>query len=67
MESRGIVWLMRQEVIAELEYLGGLMQDTFGVIGQSTLRDFDDLFALPGGEGSATVGTDVEGRGDRST
>lgn len=33
-----------QEVIAELEYLGELMQDTFGVISQSTVIDFERLF-----------------------
>lgn len=45
--------LIVQEVIAELDYLGGMMQDTFGVIGQSTLQHFDDLF---------TMGTRDEGR-----
>ncbi|TXT15657.1 hypothetical protein VHUM_00160 [Vanrija humicola] len=36
--------LAMQEVIAELEYLGGLLQDAFGVISQSTVRDFEELF-----------------------
>lgn len=36
--------LAMQEVIAELDYLGGLLQDAFGVISQSTVRDFEDLF-----------------------
>jgi hypothetical protein len=41
----------QQEVIAELDYLGGMMQDTFGVIGQSTLKEFDDLFEMDEGAG----------------
>jgi hypothetical protein len=34
-----------QEVIAELDYLGAMMQDAFGVISQSTVLDFEALFA----------------------
>nr|XP_018261601.1 uncharacterized protein I303_06041 [Kwoniella dejecticola CBS 10117]OBR83759.1 hypothetical protein I303_06041 [Kwoniella dejecticola CBS 10117] len=34
-----------QEVIAELEYLGEMMQDAYGVISQATKKDFEDLFA----------------------
>ena len=37
----------RQEVIAELEYLGELMQEAFGVISQSTVVDFESLFHGP--------------------
>ncbi|ORX38403.1 Fusaric acid resistance protein-like-domain-containing protein [Kockovaella imperatae] len=33
-----------QEVIVELEYLGKMMQDSFGVISQSTVEDFEALF-----------------------
>lgn len=39
--------LAMQEVIAELEYLGGLMQGSFGVISQSTVLDFESLFQGP--------------------
>ena len=39
--------LAMQEVIAELEYLGGMMQDAFGVISQSTVVDFEALFPAP--------------------
>ncbi|KAK6910779.1 hypothetical protein I203_104811 [Kwoniella mangroviensis CBS 8507] len=35
-----------QEVIAELEYLGEMMQEAYGVISQSTKEDFEDLFEL---------------------
>jgi len=31
-------------VIAELDYLGGMLQDAFGVISQSTVIDFEALF-----------------------
>jgi hypothetical protein len=31
-------------VVAELDYLGGMMQMEFGVISQSTVVDFEDLF-----------------------
>ena len=31
-------------MIAELEYLGKMMQDSFGVISQSTVGDFEALF-----------------------
>ncbi|WOO77198.1 uncharacterized protein LOC62_01G000785 [Vanrija pseudolonga] len=41
--------LAMQEVIAELDYLGGLLQDAFGVISQSTVRDFEELFVGGGG------------------
>jgi hypothetical protein len=36
--------LAMQEVIAELEFLGSLLQDAFGVISQSTVGDFEELF-----------------------
>ncbi|ORY35739.1 hypothetical protein BCR39DRAFT_511847 [Naematelia encephala] len=36
--------LAMQEVIAELEYLGEMLQDAFGVISQSTVIDFEALF-----------------------
>lgn len=36
--------LAMQEVIAELEFLGGLLQDAFGVISQSAVHDFENLF-----------------------
>ncbi|KAK4685629.1 hypothetical protein P7C73_g4513, partial [Tremellales sp. Uapishka_1] len=42
--------LAMQEVIAELDYLGGLLQDAFGVISQSTVLDFEVLFESPPGE-----------------
>ena len=32
-------------IIKELEYLGGLQQDAFGVVGGST-ADFEALFAM---------------------
>lgn len=38
--------LAMQEVIAELDYLGGLLQDAFGVISQSGQRDFEELFSV---------------------
>ncbi|KAL7419461.1 hypothetical protein Q5752_006299 [Cryptotrichosporon argae] len=38
--------LAMQEVIAELDYLGGLLQDAFGVISQSTVVDFENLFQV---------------------
>lgn len=41
--------LIRQEVVAELEYLGGMMQEEFGVISQSTVVDFENLFPGPVG------------------
>ncbi|GFZ50881.1 hypothetical protein JCM24511_08639 [Saitozyma sp. JCM 24511] len=37
--------LAMQEVIAELDYLGSMMQDSFGVISQSTVGEFEELFA----------------------
>ena len=36
-----------QEVIAELDYLGAMMQDSFGVISQSTVGEFEALFQQP--------------------
>jgi hypothetical protein len=36
--------LAMQEVIAELDFLGRLLQDAFGVISQSTAHDFEELF-----------------------
>jgi len=33
--------------VAELEYLGGMMQEEFGVISQSTVIDFENLFPGP--------------------
>lgn len=36
--------LAMQEVIAELDFLGDLMQDAFGVISHSTTSDFEALF-----------------------
>ncbi|WWC71453.1 uncharacterized protein I206_105409 [Kwoniella pini CBS 10737] len=36
-----------QEVIAELEYLGEIMQDAYGIISHSTKKDFEDLFEIP--------------------
>ncbi|EIW68238.1 hypothetical protein TREMEDRAFT_32574, partial [Tremella mesenterica DSM 1558] len=36
--------LAMQEVIAELDYLGSLMQDAFGVINQPSVDDFESLF-----------------------
>lgn len=33
-----------QEVIAELDYLGDLMQGAYGVISQTSVDDFEDLF-----------------------
>ena len=33
-----------QEVIAELDFLGSMMQEVFGVISQSTVVDFEALF-----------------------
>ena len=39
--------VFEQEVIAELEYLGGMLQDLFGVISQSTVVDFEELFRMP--------------------
>ncbi|OCF31531.1 hypothetical protein I316_06730 [Kwoniella heveanensis BCC8398] len=33
-----------QEVIAELDYLGRMMQEAYGVISQSTVEDFEALF-----------------------
>ncbi|WWC90598.1 uncharacterized protein L201_005534 [Kwoniella dendrophila CBS 6074] len=38
-----------QEVIAELEYLGEMMQDAYGIISQSTRNDFEDLFETNSG------------------
>ncbi|WVW85494.1 hypothetical protein I302_107532 [Kwoniella bestiolae CBS 10118] len=67
-----------QEVIAELEYLGEMMQEAYGVISQSTKEDFEDLFGDGtsteasedgGDEGDLTVGKvnvgDVQGKGKR--
>jgi hypothetical protein len=34
----------QQEVIAELEHLGTMLQEAFGVISQSTVGDFEALF-----------------------
>ncbi|OXG16573.1 hypothetical protein C361_04943 [Cryptococcus neoformans Tu259-1] len=39
--------LAMQEVIAELEYLGAMMQEAFGVISVSSADDFEDLFEEP--------------------
>ncbi|WVQ80167.1 hypothetical protein IAT38_002272 [Cryptococcus sp. DSM 104549] len=39
--------LAMQEVIAELEYLGAMVQDAFGVISHSTAVDFEELFEEP--------------------
>ena len=39
--------LIDQEVVAELEYLGGMMQEEFGVISLSTVIDFENLFPGP--------------------
>ncbi|WVO14425.1 hypothetical protein L204_102058 [Cryptococcus depauperatus] len=36
--------LAMQEVIAELEYLGAMMQDAFGVISHGSAEDFEELF-----------------------
>ncbi|WVR09502.1 hypothetical protein IAU60_006570 [Kwoniella sp. DSM 27419] len=36
-----------QEVIAELDYLGALMQEAYGVISQSTPEGFEALFHVP--------------------
>ncbi|WVQ80164.1 hypothetical protein IAT38_002269 [Cryptococcus sp. DSM 104549] len=48
--------LAMQEVIAELEHLGGMMQDAFGVIPHGTARDFEALFQ---DEGVQVVGDDL--------
>lgn len=42
-------------MIAELEYLGAMMQEAFGVISVSSADDFEDLFEEPIKE-SAKVG-----------
>lgn len=34
-------------MIAELEYLGAMMQEAFGVISVSSADDFEDLFEEP--------------------
>lgn len=42
----------RQEVIDELEFLGRMMQEAFGVISQTTAQEFEALFeATPRGVG----------------
>lgn len=48
--------LAMQEVISELDYLGGLLQDAFGVISTSSgPREFDELFIGGPGEGDEHV------------
>lgn len=41
MISADMVW---QEVISELDYLGGMMQEAFGVISHHSVDDFGRLF-----------------------
>ncbi|WVQ95062.1 hypothetical protein IAU59_002154 [Kwoniella sp. CBS 9459] len=56
-----------QEVIAELDYLGTMMQEAYGVISQSTAEDFDALFYTGSEDGAdgendtVTHGTDESG------
>lgn len=38
--------LAMQEVIAELDLLGTLLQEAFGVISQGSVRDFEALFQV---------------------
>jgi hypothetical protein len=40
--------------VAELEYMGMLMQDAFGVISQSTVVDFEALFEEPSENSSSS-------------
>jgi hypothetical protein len=48
--------LAMQEVIDELDYLGGLLQDAFGVIATSSgVREFDELFVGGPGDGDEHV------------
>jgi hypothetical protein len=37
-------------VVAELDYLGRMMQDEFGVISQSTVIEFENLFGTGDGD-----------------
>nr|XP_031864022.1 uncharacterized protein CI109_000666 [Kwoniella shandongensis]KAA5531094.1 hypothetical protein CI109_000666 [Kwoniella shandongensis] len=48
--------LAMQEVIDELEHLGEMLQDAFGVISQSTVVDFEELFEDQPAEGGKTNG-----------
>jgi hypothetical protein len=51
-----------QEVIGELEMLGRMLQEAFGVISQSTVVDFEALFAVPRvevGSVNGSVGGDL--------
>ncbi|BEI80670.1 hypothetical protein CcaverHIS002_0111990 [Cutaneotrichosporon cavernicola] len=48
--------LAMQEVINELDYIGGLLQDAFGVIATSSgVREFDELFVGGPGDGDEHV------------
>lgn len=49
--------LAMQEVIGELDYLGALLQDAFGVISASPsgTREFDELFVGGPGDGDEHV------------
>ncbi|BEJ17565.1 hypothetical protein CspHIS471_0609660 [Cutaneotrichosporon sp. HIS471] len=48
--------LAMQEVINELDYLGGLLQDAFGVIATSSgVREFDELFVGGPGDGDEHI------------
>jgi hypothetical protein len=52
----------KQEVIGELEMLGRMLQEAFGVISQSTVVDFEALFAVPRvevGSGNGCAGGDL--------
>ncbi|WVQ72114.1 hypothetical protein IAR50_001659 [Cryptococcus sp. DSM 104548] len=43
--------LAMQEVIAELDFLGRMLQDAYGVISHPTVSSFEDLFVSPKGKG----------------
>ncbi|ODO11160.1 hypothetical protein I350_01763 [Cryptococcus amylolentus CBS 6273] len=43
--------LAMQEVIAELDFLGKMLQDAYGVISHPTVGSFEDLFVSPKGKG----------------